>query len=169
MSWKGRPAKPVSYDASGVGMVGSRAMSGILGVTVDSLRHMVRTGRIPSRVEDGAHCFDVREVLRVVLDRCLPIPVLKSRRSSYGEDARWAWDALSRGPWHCDVAPSGRAWLLYLDAKEDPVVRRRLSGIAVTLGGQELSAHRGVDGAPTPSPGSAFEAEPTIRLSQYGY
>ena len=160
MTWTTNPAHAVEYDASGEGSVGSRRMAKILDIKVESLRSMTRRGHIPCRLQDGVRVYDVRQVLQAALNRDLPIGLLKVSQGSYAEDSVWAYEALSRGPWNCPLAPSARAWRLYLEASEDSVSRRRLVGTFVNLGAQEL--YNGMGGT---SADSVEQGEPDAKLT----
>ncbi len=127
--------KQVDFQESEAETVGSGRMSRILGISRQHLSDLARVGRVPTTIVGGARRYDVDRILALA-SRCpLPFPPLR-RGGSYGgyhEDALWACEALGRGPWNCPTAPTGVAWRLYLDAKDDGVLRRRLMFVALKL------------------------------------
>lgn len=121
-------------------------MARILGISKGHLGKLVSQSRLPESISpDRIRLYDVDEVLRVCMRTRLPIPVVRdAKKATWGEDALWAWNAIAMGPWNCDRAPSGRAWLLYLDGKESVAARQRLSAIYVELAAREtFSGFRG--------------------------
>lgn len=134
-------------------------MARVAGIHKGFLTNLVRKGRVPCEIRDGARWFKVDDVLRVALTAQLPFKPLRAKEASYLADARWAWDALSLGPWNCRTAESARAWALYLLAKTDPVIKRKLARLHLDEACRELER--------TPRPVSdedspASETEPEI-------
>jgi hypothetical protein len=127
-----RKPKQVDYQASEAGTVGVANMARILGITHQHLSDLARAGRVPTTIVGGARRYDVDQVLAMAPQRPLPLPPLR-RPGSYLEDTLWACEALSRGPWNLPTARTGRAWFLYLYAKQNKIVCRQLTQFALKL------------------------------------
>ncbi len=133
-----RKAKVVEYQSWREGKVGLTRMANIAGINPTRLSQLTLMGRIPVETIDGLRFYPVDRILAMAADSQLPFGPLHCEKRDPLAEACWAWDALATGPARCETAPSGRAWRLYLDAKEDPVVRRRLSGIHMTQASRAL-------------------------------
>ena len=152
---KRRPSTPIEYKSWREGRVGITHMAGILGILAQHLSDLTRAGRVATEVIDGQRWYKVDEVLERAFSAKLPFPPLRVKQKAWLEDALWAWEAVSLGPWNCKRAPSGRAWRLYLDAKTDSIVRRSLSRAHMVLANRELRQI----GDWTPEPDRAEELE----------
>ncbi len=127
-----RKPKQVEYQASEAGTVGVANMARILGITRQHLSDLACAGRVPTTIVRDARRYDVDRILGLAPRCSLPLPPLR-RRAQYLEDTLWACEALGSGPWNLPTAPTGAAWRLYLDAKRDKVLRRRLTHFALKL------------------------------------
>ncbi len=136
-----RKPKQVEYKASEAGTGGVASMARILGITHQHLSDLARAGRVPTTIVRGARRYDVDRILGLAPRCSLPLPPLR-RRAHYLEDTLWAYEALSRGPWNLPTAHTGAAWRLYLDAKRDKILRRRLTHFALKLAERESDRQR---------------------------
>jgi hypothetical protein len=133
-----RPARVVTDDPWFEGKVTAVAMSRVLGTHINNLNRWVCEEKIPCTVIAEVRWYDVDAVLERVLLVRLPVSPLHQKDVSYAKDAAWAWDAFGLQPWNCRLAPSGRAWRLYLEAKSNGRIREQLAKISLDLAGREL-------------------------------
>lgn len=160
----GRPnsrnrARPATFQKEREDRVGVMDMARILGIVGGKMSVLGSEGLLPSTCHKGVRYFNVDEVLEKAPRLGLGFPPLKVKQKTYMEDSSWAWDALSMGPANCKRAPSARAWRLYLDAKTDSVVRRKLIQMHMMLTSRQFDhcAGFGLES----EPGSKLEASET--------
>ena len=139
--------KHVDFQESEAETVGAGRMCQILGIGRQHLCDLARAGRVPTTIVRGARRYNVDVILALASRSSLPFPPLR-RGGSYHEDVLWACEALGRGPWNCPTAPTGKAWRLYLDAKGDGILRRRLTLIALKLPEREPEREPSASGTP---------------------
>lgn len=132
-----RPPKDISYR-DGCCRLGS--MSRILGITPSQLDSMAKYHRLTYMVHNGDRWFHVDDTIRLAMNSETRCPPLISPKSTEAEDCRWAWNALALGPWNCVTAPSGHAWMLYLDGKKYVAVRTKLGKMFYAMAGKQLQA-----------------------------
>lgn len=130
--------KHVEADAWGAGMVSIGPMAKILGIPKVTLAQYAIRGRIPCVVHNKIRWFDVDKVLRWVIELQVKVPPLIDPKSTEAEDFRWAWNALCLSPYRCCVAPSGRAWMIYLEARASQPARARLTAMFARLAIKQL-------------------------------
>jgi len=106
-------------------------MARILGITRQHLSNLARREQVPWETVNGRRAFDVDLILWLVPSIHLRLPLMR-QESPLREEARWAIEALKRGPWNMPTAPGAGAWYLYAHAKRDIVLRRTLMRYALS-------------------------------------
>lgn len=128
----------VEVDTWSDGLVTVGPMSRILGVNRQNIENLAKRGRIPFEVHSKMRWFNVDRVMKWVMEMQIRIPPLNEPNSTEADDFRWAWNALSLSPARCCVAPSGRAWRVYLDARDCVQAKTRLTGMFAKLAAKQM-------------------------------
>lgn len=151
------PVRKFPYTGWREGKVRTSAMARILDISFARLRDLVKEGFFPCVIHRGIRWYDVREVLRLAMCMQAGLGGVMARRDATQDQNRsWAWGAICYGPWECTVAPSAKAWQLYLDGMVDPVLRRTLertdgSVVDKTGSGSGSSGDKSVEAVEEPS------------------
>ncbi len=147
------------------GKVQATAMSRILGIDLAWFRQLVARGWIPFKIDNKQRWFNVDEIIAWAIETMVICPPLNKPSVDHTEadDFRWAWNALGLGPWRCVIAPSGRAWKIYLDAKKYMIMRSRLTAMFAAEAVKQMAVDRN---APLGSVPDSSGSEPATEVDK---